>query len=135
MTGLVFDANATLALILDEQPDAAKATQYAAEYALVAPWLWRLEVTNTLVVKERRKLLTSEIVSAHLRRIDAFPIELVPPEATLRAVNLGELARPHQLTAHDAVYLDLAIRRSLPLCTFDRNLRLAAERAGVTVVG
>jgi len=43
------------------------------------------------------------------------------------------MAREHGLTACDGSYLDLAIRRALPLATFDGALRRAAERAGVDV--
>jgi len=33
------------------------------------------------------------------------------------------------------VYLDLALRRSLPLATRDKALQAAARRAGLTVAG
>jgi predicted nucleic acid-binding protein len=41
------------------------------------------------------------------------------------------LARGHNLTAYDAAYLELAIRRGLPMATIDRKLRTAAEPVGV----
>jgi predicted nucleic acid-binding protein len=119
---------------MHEHLDAAKVANCFANYAPIAPWLWRLEVTNALLVKERRKLLTSDTISEHLRRVDAFPVELISPEATLGAAKLADFARPYQLTAYDATYLDLAIRRNLPLCTLDSNLRIAAARAGVVVL-
>jgi predicted nucleic acid-binding protein len=37
------------------------------------------------------------------------------------------LARRHRLTFYDAVYLELAIRRNLPLASFDRDLFGAAR--------
>ena len=48
--------------------------------------------------------------------------------------SLAQTARPHQLTAYDAIYLDFAISLALPLLTDDGNLRIAAERVGVTVI-
>jgi predicted nucleic acid-binding protein len=45
------------------------------------------------------------------------------------------LAREHRLTAHDAAYLELAMRLRLPLATGDRGLRAAARRAGVALLG
>jgi predicted nucleic acid-binding protein len=42
-----------------------------------------------------------------------------------------QLARTHQLTVYDAVYLELAVRRQLPLLTFDGQLAAAAKRLGV----
>jgi len=40
----------------------------------------------------------------------------------------------HRLTAYDAVYLELAIRRSLPIATNDRELQRAAEAAGIALL-
>jgi len=42
-----------------------------------------------------------------------------------------DLAESHGLTVYDALYLDLALRLSLPLATLDRKLAAAAQRAGV----
>ena len=41
------------------------------------------------------------------------------------------LARSHALTAYDAAYLELALRRGLPLATLDDRLRTAAQATGV----
>lgn len=45
------------------------------------------------------------------------------------------LADRHRLTIYDATYLELAIRRGLPLATLDQELRVAAEREGVPLLG
>lgn len=37
-----------------------------------------------------------------------------------------ELAEAHRLTIYDAAYLELALRRKLPLATLDRSLQAAA---------
>ena len=44
-----------------------------------------------------------------------------------------ELAERYDLTLYDASYLELALRRSLPLATFDKSLKRAAEQASVLV--
>jgi predicted nucleic acid-binding protein len=41
------------------------------------------------------------------------------------------LARAYRLSAYDAAYLELALRRGLPLATIDDRLRAAASAAGV----
>jgi predicted nucleic acid-binding protein len=41
------------------------------------------------------------------------------------------LARTHNLSAYDAAYLELAVRRGLPLATLDDKLKTAATRIGV----
>jgi len=46
-----------------------------------------------------------------------------------------ELADRHRLTVYDATYLELALRLALPLATLDDELREAALREGVAVMG
>lgn len=41
------------------------------------------------------------------------------------------LAREYDLSAYDAAYLEVAIRRRVPLATLDRRLRRAADKTGV----
>jgi predicted nucleic acid-binding protein len=45
-----------------------------------------------------------------------------------------DLALRHDLTSYDALYLDLALRHSLPIATQDRALANAALAAGVGLV-
>jgi len=40
----------------------------------------------------------------------------------------------HRLTAYDAAYMELAVRRALPVATLDNERRTACERAGVTLI-
>jgi len=39
--------------------------------------------------------------------------------------------RKHELSAYDAMYLELAVRLQVPLATLDRKLRTAGEAAGI----
>ncbi len=41
------------------------------------------------------------------------------------------LARAHGLSAYDAAYLELAVRRSLPLASLDDKLKTAASALGI----
>ena len=43
--------------------------------------------------------------------------------------------RTHGLTSYDAAYLDLALRRQLPIASLDDELRQAAVRLGVELSG
>ena len=43
------------------------------------------------------------------------------------------VARRHGLSAYDAAYLELAIRRNAPLATLDAKLRQAAKAAGIKI--
>jgi predicted nucleic acid-binding protein len=73
-------------------------------------------------------------VAARLALLDAMPIvtdDSLP--GRLRGDVLA-LARAERLTAYDAAYLELTVRKGADLATKDAALAKAARRAGVTVV-
>jgi len=64
-----------------------------------------------------------------------FPIRVdaqAEPEAWLGTLQLAER---HRLTVYDSAYLELALRRRLPLATLDRQLRAAAQSEGTELLG
>jgi predicted nucleic acid-binding protein len=63
-----------------------------------------------------------------------FHDEATPKTAALLN-RLATECRTHRLTNYDAIYLDLAIRRSLPLAMIDDDLRRAAKKLGVGLLG
>src|SRR3954454_9205864 len=75
------------------------------------PTLWPLGVANALLVGGRRKRITPADPSKSLSLPSPFPIT-VDDETTARAwgETLG-LARAQNLSAYDAAYLELAMRR------------------------
>lgn len=101
------------------------------EEAMV-PEIWRLEVVNVLVVGERRHRLTESEAREAIRVLRRLPI--VVAEAVEMDV-LYQAARVHRLSAYDAAYLELARSEDLPLATKDAGIQMAAERAGVELVG
>ena len=93
------------------------------------PAVWRLEFANALLVAERRRRLTRDErlqvldEAARLRlRVDAAVPEL-------RAIS--DLAERHALSTYDAAYLELALRKGLPLATNDEALRNALVSVGI----
>ena len=63
----------------------------------------------------------------------SFRTALTIDEAHARDVfgRTSALAEQYGLSVYDAAYLEVAIRRQLPLGTRDRALRSAAERSGI----
>lgn len=59
----VIDASATLAWLYDEQPLSAREHALISEGNLIVPSLWRLEVVNSVLVRERRGVSSSETCS------------------------------------------------------------------------
>jgi predicted nucleic acid-binding protein len=106
----------------------------ASRWAVV-PDLWHLEVVNTLLVGERRKRSTQANTVTWLGFLVSLPIT-VDEETRLRAFGPTlSLARQHNLSAYDAAYLELAIRRGLALATLDDKLKTAAQTVGVLLFG
>jgi predicted nucleic acid-binding protein len=97
----------------------------------IVPPLWHLEVANALLMGERRKRSTTADTTRWLSFLGTLPI-LVDDETITRAWNdsLG-LARTHKLSVYDASYLELALRRALPLASLDAPLKSAAIAVGV----
>jgi predicted nucleic acid-binding protein len=99
----------------------------------VVPTLWPLEVANALLMGERRNRSTEAETIRWINILNKLPI-IIDNETNLRAwTDTLALARGHQLSAYDAAYLELAIRRRLPLATLDARLKLAAAAVGVAL--
>ncbi|MFM7205462.1 MAG: type II toxin-antitoxin system VapC family toxin [Planctomycetaceae bacterium] len=130
----MIDASVTLAWLFNEGSRGPALDRQIESLDLVAPWLWRLEVVNAILIRERRRQITQAQATRLLEALEALEIEIVGEPITRTLVGLAHTARPHQLTSYDAVYLDLATSLALPLLTDDINLRAAAERVGVPVV-
>jgi predicted nucleic acid-binding protein len=85
-----------------------------------------LEVANVLLQAERVGRITTGDVATRLELIAELPIA-TDNETTQRAWReILALARAEGLTTYDASYLELAIRRALPLQTKDTAL-IAAQ--------
>jgi predicted nucleic acid-binding protein len=91
-----------------------------------------VEVANGLLVAERRGRIGAEDTELNLRAVNALPAQR--DGEGLVAGDALALARRHGLTLYDALYLDLALRRALPLATLDAALRRAAEAEGLPLL-
>lgn len=112
---------------------AALLNRLSTETALVPAW-WFIEVTNVLAIAERKRRITHAQSDAFLADLGKLGIEQ-DDEAPARAfTHLLTLCRTHGLTSYDAMYLDLAIRRNLPLATLDDDLRKSAKKLGVRLL-
>jgi len=100
----------------------------------VVPSIWPLEVGNVLLVAERKKRLSEADSARFIALLTELPItiEQEPPGRMLKEILA--LAREHQLSSYDASYLDLAMRKGLPIATLDNGLVAAAERSQTPIV-
>ena len=96
-----------------------------------APRLFAYEVCNSVLMGLRRKRITKAEAETFLRSIQDLPIRMEDPESYH---GLFHLADSRGLTVYDAAYLDLAIRKHLPLATLDTALIREAGRSGIPIL-
>ena len=130
----VLDNSVVSGWLLDSQASAysdAIAQRLQADRA-IAPHLLVLEYTNVLRTACKRQKLIAAQAQEMVARLAELPVDIAtaPPNPA----QVFDLALRHDLTSYDAVYLDLALRRGLPIATQDSALAHAARVAGVGVV-
>jgi predicted nucleic acid-binding protein len=134
---LVLDSSVTLAWIHRHETTQAVDDVFerlSLESAWV-PSLWRLEVANVLQIGIRQRRYEADFRNSALSDLAMFPIHLDPETDRQAWGATAQLAERHGLTLYDATYLELALRRGLPLATLDRELRAAAERERLQTLG
>ena len=137
---VVLDASAALAWVFErENPEeAAMANELLAslsQSSALVPSLWHFEVTNAVLVGERRGVVSEAESTDFLIRLNALPIETDSADLGMARIATLRLARAHRLSSYDAGYLELAIRRGALLATFDHRLLASAKESGIGVFG
>jgi predicted nucleic acid-binding protein len=98
------------------------------------PALWLWETANVLVQAERRGRISPAAIRSFLGLLEGLPISIDQPTAGSVWHDALSLARNHRLTSYDAAYLELAMRRDLPMATRDKALQEAARLEGVALL-
>jgi predicted nucleic acid-binding protein len=134
---LVLDSSVTLAWAYSDETTqpVTQIFELLSQGGAWVPGLWRLEVANVLEMGVRRKRHDKHFRDATLADLAQLPIQVDPQTDQQAWTATLRLADRHQLTLYDAAYLELALRRNLPLATLDEDLRRAAEKEKVRVLG
>lgn len=133
----VLDCSITMSWCFGDEASAAAFAvldRLGSETAVV-PSHWFLDVTNVLTMAEKRKRMTAPATTEFLKLLSALDIEIDNVTADRAFPHVLPLCRKYSLTSYDAAYLELAIRRELPLASLDNELRAGAKKAGVQVLG
>jgi predicted nucleic acid-binding protein len=133
LTGIVVDASVALAWCFpDEASDYAEAVLIALEkrQALV-PSIWPIELTNAIVVAERRKRIGHADILRFVELLDGLTIVQSALLVAESVRNVLPFAQEYILSAYDAAYLEVAARHNAVLATLDGGLKKAAKGAGV----
>ena len=97
------------------------------------PGLWKLEVASILEMGVRRGGHDAAFRNWTLADLALLPIS-VDAETDRQAWGATlQLSERHRLTLCDAAYLELALRRGLPLASLDAELCRAGQAEGVVV--
>jgi predicted nucleic acid-binding protein len=129
----VLDGSLALAWFFKDEADRyadAVAGRFPAARAAV-PAIWPVEIANAVLTGERRQRSTEAQATKWLGYLGSLPIAVDEATNDRAWGDVLSLARAHHLSAYDAAYLELALRRGLPLATLDDKLKAAASAVGV----
>ncbi len=135
MTAVVIDASIALSWCFDDEasPETEMLLERVRDYGATVPPLWHIELGNILLQAEKRGRIAMSDVGIRLDLLAVLPI-ITDQEMTARLWrDILAIARAEGLTTHDATYLELALRRELPLLTRDKELASAGKRRGIQI--
>jgi predicted nucleic acid-binding protein len=135
VSAVVIDSSAALSWCFEDEasPKSDALFEQVRDHGALVPRLWHLEVANVLIQAEKRGRITAADVVMRLDLIAELPITTDDGTITRAWREILALARAEGLTTYDATYLELAIRRGLPLVTKDAALIAAAGQRGVAI--
>ena len=136
MSAFVLDCSATLPWIFHDEVSPASdrlLDNLATGATAWVPALWHLELGNVLLGAQRRGRIDQAGVEGFLASLLIFEIALDTETMVHAWGKILDLAILHQLSTYDAAYLELALRRNLPLATLDGALIRAAGTAGLAL--
>jgi len=129
----VVDASVVVCWLMPDEGHTVAEAAYErlAHDSAVVPSVWWYELRNVFIVNERRGRLDAAKTARALRLLRGLPVTI---DAAADEQGLMQLARQHRLTVYDAAYLELALRRGLPLATLDALLGAAARAEAVPLI-
>ncbi len=107
--------------------------EVASGKSFVAPGLWMFEVANALLVLMRREKIPPQQCACARRALSRLH-PVIDDEGPRLALHRMWEADDFALSIYDAVYLELAQRKALPLATRDAGLRKAAAKCRIPLL-
>jgi len=132
----VIDASVTLSWVFTDEHSGVSDALLAqiTERGAIVPQLWRLEIASALQNGLKRKRIVTSYRDFTIQKLLSLPIETDPDTNDHAWTTTLHLAALHGITVYDASYLELALRRGLPLATRDQQLAIAAASAGAILL-
>jgi len=137
LEAFVLDCSATLPWLFASEATAATDHLLGALTAGAKAWvptLWHLELANVLLSAQRRGRVDKAGIARFFSALAVYDIVVDSETVEVAWTKTFSLGEAFGLTIYDAAYLELALRRGLPLATLDEQLRAAMHRAGGQVL-
>lgn len=133
---LVVDSSMTLPWYFVDESTARteKVLDRVTRSGAIVPVHWRFEVANGFRMALRRGRISAAYRDDSLADLDQLPIEADQDSHAQAWADTVKLSDRHNLTIYDAAYLELALRRQLPLATLDQELIAAGAREAVSLL-
>lgn len=134
-TEFVVDNSIVMTWVFEDEFDAYanEVLEGLKDSCALVPAIWRLEVVNVLISAERRGRITQSASRRFLTLLNDLQFQVIEENMNQPLDLLLSIARNYHLSSYDASYLNLAITRSLPIATLDKNLLKAAKKADVSI--
>lgn len=132
----IIDCSFTAALFLpDENSEkiAAFFSDSPKSDVLHVPLLWWYEISNVLAVSEKRNRLKHSDILNIISLIDELEIITDTQFGPRYIKDLYTISRQYGISAYDAAYLELALRKGGALASLDDKLCKAGEKAGLNI--
>ena len=133
MSHAVVDASVAVTLGLPDEDSGFAEEVFARvrEDGAIVPAVWPIEIANIHTVAVRRGRISRDEADEAAGALLELPIFISHTTLAYGLLEIHPIALDTDLSAYDACYLDLALRRGLPLATLDKPLRRAARARGV----
>jgi len=100
----------------------------------IVPVMWLYEASAVLAREQNRGRLAAPEADEFIAALQSLNITVDDESAARIFSDVHRVALTYRLTSYDAAYLELAIRRNLPLATLDEDLIRACNVAGASLV-
>lgn len=134
--GWVLDCSLALALGLpDEKDNQVRRFSDELHYDtnIWVPPLWWYEISNGLAVSVKRGRINQAEAVRLMGLYRNLPLKTDIHVGESTFISYSNLAVEYRLSAYDASYLEIAMRRGIGLATLDKQLSDIAQACGVSV--
>jgi len=138
MTDFVLDNSVSMRWLLasekaSDQKYAINVLESMMEFDAITPNLWHLEAISVLLGAEKRGEISLGEIERFISQLENLPIHVDHLTAHQAFSRTLVLSREYNISSYDASYLELAVRKGLPLSTLDKKLVKAAKKADVEI--